>query len=73
MFSYRLITDAIGPHEEIHVVTAGKYCSAYGAAMAGFRAYVQELKALGHDCEIATLDILDSSDPSFCDTYEIRY
>lgn len=73
MFSYRLTMGAIGPHKEVRTVTACGYMSAANAAIAGFKVYAQEMKTLGYACEVATLDVLDSADPSFCDTYEIRY
>lgn len=73
MFSYHLTMGAIGQHEEIHTITARGYMSAENAAVAGFAAYAREMKALSHICEVSALDVLDSADPSFCDTYEIRY
>lgn len=73
MFSYRLTMGAIGPHEEVHTITASGYMSAVNAAMAGFRAYALEMKALGHACARSCVEVFDSDDPSFCDVYEIHY
>ena len=73
MFSYRLTMGAIGPHEETHTVTASGYLSAASAAMAAFKAYALAMKALGHACESSFVEVFDSADQTFCDTYEIRY
>lgn len=73
MFSYRLTMGAIGPHEEVHTITANGYISSASAAIAAFKAYALKMKALSHACEKSCVEVFDSADPSFSDIYEICY